>query len=86
MCCGLPALKLEPDYLKALLRRSQPCEELEKYEDALQGTYVWVIQASHTPHLIGVESILNTVTTLYFDILCGIVAYSSGQNKVPIAE
>ena len=37
MCCGLPALKLEPDYLKVLLRRSQPCEELEKYEDALQG-------------------------------------------------
>jgi len=38
VCIWLAALKLEADYLKALMRRAQSYEELEKYEDALQGT------------------------------------------------
>ena len=33
----LLALELNPDYLKALMRRAQSCEALEKYEDALEG-------------------------------------------------
>ena len=31
------ALELSPDYLKALMRRAQSSEALEKYEDALEG-------------------------------------------------
>lgn len=31
------ALNLEPNYLKALLRRANACEALEKYEEALEG-------------------------------------------------
>jgi len=33
----IPALELNPDYLKALMRRAQSSEALEKYEDALEG-------------------------------------------------
>ena len=33
------ALTLEPNYLKALLRRAQAHEAIEKYEDALGGVY-----------------------------------------------
>ena len=33
----LPALELNPDYLKAVMRRAQSYEALEKYEDALEG-------------------------------------------------
>lgn len=34
----LPAvLELEPRYLKAVMRRAQASEALEKYEDALEG-------------------------------------------------
>ena len=33
----LLALELNPDYLKALMRRAQSYEALEKYEDALEG-------------------------------------------------
>ena len=35
--CYITALLLESDYLKALLRRAQSLEELEKFEDALEG-------------------------------------------------
>ena len=33
-------LELEPRYLKAVMRRAQAQEALEKYEDALEGTCV----------------------------------------------
>lgn len=38
----LPAvLELEPHYLKAIMRRAQASESLEKYEDALEGRMPW---------------------------------------------
>ena len=33
------ALELEPNYVKALVRRAQAAEKLEKYEDALAGMF-----------------------------------------------
>ena len=33
----IAALELKPDYLKAVVRRAQANEALEKYEDALEG-------------------------------------------------
>ena len=33
------ALELKSDYLKAYMRRAQAYEALEKYEEALEGTY-----------------------------------------------
>ena len=35
-------LELEPRYLKAVMRRAQALEALEKYEDALEGVCVCV--------------------------------------------
>ena len=35
------ALELKEDYLKAYMRRAQAREALEKYEDALEGTYTY---------------------------------------------
>ena len=35
-------LELEPRYLKAVMRRAQALEALEKYEDALEGVCVYV--------------------------------------------
>lgn len=35
--CQLLALKMKPDYLKALLRRAQSYEATEKLEEALEG-------------------------------------------------
>lgn len=35
-----PVLELEPRYFKAIMRRAQALEALEKYEDALEGEYV----------------------------------------------
>lgn len=38
----LPAvLELEPHYLKAIMRRGQASEALEKYEDALEGRILY---------------------------------------------
>lgn len=37
------ALELEPQYLKAILRKAQANEALEKYEDALEGQTRWCL-------------------------------------------
>ncbi len=47
------ALELEPAYLKAILRRAQASEALEKYDDALNGVLLimcllWLTLSNHT--------------------------------------
>ncbi len=48
------ALELEPTYLKAILRRAQASETLEKYEDALNG----VLRCVHVQHVVSSDMTL----------------------------